>query len=89
MDEKFKAAQIFGEMLAEQVTAERRWTLDFDDKNTLNDWVIYITQYASSAAKFGNTKEETRDQLIKAGGLVITALKALERNDGFPKRHYD
>jgi len=89
MDEKFKAAQIFGEMLAEQVTAERRWTLDFDDKNTLNDWVIYITQYASSAAKFGNTKEETRDQLIKAGGLVIAALKALERNDGFPKRHYD
>lgn len=60
----------------------------FDDKNTCNDWVTYITQYASGAA-FVPVGLEQRTKLFKALTIAVAALEAFDRNGGFPPRHYD
>jgi hypothetical protein len=80
---------IVQEILTERQRAEDQWGTGFDDLNTLNDWVAYITEYVSSSAKFGMTIAESRAQLIKTGGLIFAALMALERNGQWAPRHYD
>ena len=86
--------KILHEILKEQKAAAVHWNGTkekeaFDDKNTLNDWAAYIVDYASSAAHWGKSKEESRVLLVKAGGLVLSALLALERNGKWANRHYD
>lgn len=77
------------EILKEMGCARCKWDADFDDNNTLNDWIAYVVQYASSAVDFSLTKEQQRQRLVKAGGLIIHALVAQDRNNGFAPRHYD
>ena len=63
-----------------------KWGTDFDDKNTLNDWVTYVCMYASDAAKMG--EEDPYSKLIKAAGLALTAATRI-RNKTTAPRHYD
>jgi hypothetical protein len=62
---------------------------DFDDHNTLNDWVTYINIYLSDASRMNATPEQVKAGLVKAANLCVSALAALERNGKFPDRHYD
>lgn len=81
--------QIFNEIQAERLYQDNKWGTEFDDKNTLNDWIVYINNYAAKAAFMGNTPEEQRAALIKVASLAVAALETFDRNNGFPKRHYD
>lgn len=70
--------------------AEAQWGTDFDDKNTLNDWVAYVGIYTARAIEVAN-KDKTKlqyDALIKAAGLALTAAARVRRTM-VPGRHYD
>lgn len=73
----------------EIIHARSCWGSDFDDKNTLNDWVIYSTQYATEATRMDIASAGVRPLLIKAAGLLVSAIERLDTNGHFPPRHYD
>jgi len=68
--------------------AAEKWGTDFDDKNTLNDWVTYATLYGTDAAKMGNGQDVQYSFLIKAAGLLIIAANRVRRGEVAP-RHYE
>jgi hypothetical protein len=70
--------------------AELKWGMDFDDKNTLNDWVAYIGMYSTDAAKIEvqHNPDYQYAQLIKAAGLCINAATRV-REGRLQLRHYD
>ena len=76
------------------------WSGEFDSRNTVNDWAAYINNYLARATIMrgrhtdaGETREEhrarQRKSLVKAAGLVISALESFDDNGGFAERHYD
>lgn len=69
------------------------WGTEFDDGNTANDWVAYVTYYVSSGAYAGRnenyTPEQYRKNLAKAAGLCIAAMLAIDRNGDCAPRHYE
>jgi transcriptional regulator of aromatic amino acid metabolism len=81
--------EVVQEILKEVGCARCNWDPDFDDHNTINDWVGFVNYYASSAIGFTLTDKQQREQLVKAAGLLIAALVAQKRNGKFPPRHYD
>lgn len=89
--EDFEAQRIaiINELFAEIDYANEKWGVEFDDENTLNDWVTYICMYATDAAKMTAPPKEQRKQLVKCAGLALSALIALDRNGGFRDRHYE
>lgn len=68
------------------------WGFEFDNKNTANDWVAYITRYAADGAYDGRehkyNKEYFRRALIKTAALCVAAILAIDRGGPAP-RHYD
>lgn len=80
--------EILGMIEREHRRATEQWGEAFDDRNTPNDWLAYITAYAS---RLGNLKHDPADyikSLIKIGGLVVSAVRAYDRV-GLVERHYD
>ncbi len=78
------------------VTEERIYSLgqwdesDFDDFNTLNDWVVYICMYATESAKMGRKDDPTEiyAKLIKVANLALSAARRVREGTVAP-RHYD
>ena len=80
---------IFVKVNHEREYQEGKWGSEFDNKNTLNDWVNYICHYATKSSMEHDELTAQRNCLIKVAALAFAALEASYRNDGFPKRHYD
>ena len=80
---------ILEEIKKERAYQERKWGTEFDDKNTLNDWVAYTNQYMSISVKMGASEEERREGFLKAASILVAAIESLDRNNGFAPRHYD
>lgn len=78
------------ENLATERAYSRKWGTSFDDKNTLNDWVTYITMYATESAKIGikNDSKAIYKKLIKSANLVLLAAERVRKGTIAP-RHYD
>lgn len=70
--------------------AENKWGTAFDDKNTLNDWVAYITMYASDAARMDIMDDQDAQyrMMIKAAGLALNCAGRIRENQ-ISGRHYD
>ena len=86
--------KIFEEIKKEREYQDSKWGSEFDDKNTINDWVAYINIYLGKAiiidrATFKPDKKQQRTNILKVATLATAALEAFDRNDGFPPRHYD
>jgi hypothetical protein len=81
--------KIIEELIAERTYQDARWGTDFDDKNTLNDWISYTNQYITKGAGIGASSEDQRKYVLKAATILVAALEAFDRNNGFPPRHYD
>lgn len=73
----------------ERAYQDKKWGISFDDKNTKNDWVTYITMYASQGAKMGESDARFRTMMLKVAALAVAAIEAGDRNEGYPPRHYD
>ncbi len=66
-----------------------KWEVEFDDCNTLNDWVTYITFYTGQAARMDVPPEDQRKNMLKAATLAVTAVESFDRNGQFAPRHYE
>jgi hypothetical protein len=80
---------IFSEISGERDYQDSRWGIEFDDKNTINDWITYINRYMAKAGTFGASKEVQRTALLKAITIGVAALETFDRNEKFAPRHYD
>ena len=70
------------------------WGIEFDGKNTPNDWVAYIVKYAADAAYDGRhqkySSEEFRLNMKKVAAIAISAMITHDHLSGeLAKRHYD
>ena len=79
---------IFEEIEKEREYQDGKFGSEFDDKNTVNDWVTYVNRYASDAA-FTGSPDMQRTKLLKVATLAVAALETFDRNDGFAVRHYE
>lgn len=78
------------EILKERDAARARWGEEFDDKNTVNDWIAYVSSYAARAFIWPFSPTVFRDSFIKVAVIAIAAVQALDRNGGkIAKRHYE
>ncbi len=81
---------IFDEIDNERKRQEELWGDEFDNKNTPNDWVTFITRYASRAADDTIAqKEDYHTNLLKAITIGVAALEAYDRAQGTVRRHYE
>tara|TARA_R110002094_G_scaffold214058_2_gene184537 strand:- start:617 stop:883 length:267 start_codon:yes stop_codon:yes gene_type:complete len=84
------------EKILEEIRTERKrqhklWGDRFDDENTSNDWLAYITMYGSEGAGVTDSgrPKDFRDAMMKVATLAVAAIEAIDRNGGTPLRHYD
>lgn len=82
-------AVVFAQIDRERTYQNTKWGTTFDDRNTVNDWVTYINQYAGDAARMNMDAVEVRTKLVKVASLAVAAIETCDRNAGFPPRHYD
>jgi len=81
--------KIFREIRAEREYQDARWGTDFDDKNTLDNWIRYIVSYSGRAADTTVVPSQQRRDMMKVAALAVAACEAFDRNNGFPPRHYE
>ena len=81
--------KIFGEINEERDYQDTRWGTEFDNKNTINDWMTYISMYGGYATEINRTKVDQRKYMLKVASLAVAALERFDENDGFAPRHYD
>ncbi len=83
--------QIFEEINKERDYQDQKWGVEFDDRNTLNDWATYINIYLGHAADMNNIDDPDKQRLflLKVASLAVAALETLDRNNGFAPRHYE
>ena len=63
--------------------------VEFDDCNTLNDWVTYIAIYTGQAARMDVLLKDQRKNMLKAATLAVAAIASFDRNGQFAPRHYE
>ena len=80
---------VLDEIRAEREYQNGEWGTEFDDKNTLNDWVTYIANYASQAAGMETPPEDQRKNMLKVATLAVAAVESFNRNGQFAPRHYE
>jgi len=73
----------------ERTYQDAKWGKEFDARNTINDWVTYIHNYAAGACVWPADKEAQKRSLVKVAALAVAAIQRCEENDGFAPRHYD
>lgn len=73
----------------ERAYQDAKWGKEFDARNTINDWVTYIHNYAADACAWLIDKEAQKRSLIKVAALAVAAIQRCEENGGFAPRHYD
>ena len=79
---------IYDEIQSERERQTRKYGDEFDRLNTRNDWVTYITFYASRCAMYGRTLVDFRASLIKVAGMCVAAIERIDADEVAP-RHYD
>lgn len=82
--------QIFQEIKDERDYQNKKWGTEFDSKNTPNDWICYIVQYAGKSVTLPWNYEMFRKMLVKTASLCVAAIEWCDKTNGnMPKRHYD
>jgi hypothetical protein len=81
--------ELYKKVCDERDYQDKMWGNDFDDKNTMNDWITYIAKFAGRAGSVGKDLDYQKEGLVKVMALAMAALESCDRNNGFPKRHYD
>jgi hypothetical protein len=77
--------EVFEEIEKERAYQQDKWGNDFDEKNTPNDWVAYMSKYLGQAVTMPFDVEKFRTQILK---VATIATAVLEQADYAP-RHYD
>ena len=80
--------------ILEEISTERdhqclRYSEEFDHKNTLSDWIAFITIQLGRSAETAASKSEQRTRMVKVAALAVAAVEAFDRRNEFGARHYD
>jgi hypothetical protein len=82
--------QALNDIREERNYQQERWGDAFDEKNTPNDWIAYITAYAGKAVTMPWNAETFRKMLVEVACLCCAAIEWCDRTNGsMAKRHYD
>lgn len=84
-----KRGDIIQAIEAERASQDEKWGIEFDDKNTANDWAKYICDYAGGAAPLHFDADNFRHKMTQVAALAIAAIETLDRNGTIAPRHYD
>ena len=92
--DKLILVAIFDEIDVVRMRQAGMWGHEFDDKNTPNDWVTFVTRYLSRAADDTVTQPSHiekfyRLNMVKAATVCIAAIEAFDRAQGTVARHYE
>ena len=84
MDEVMLSKAVLLEVAKERGYQMQKFGNDFDDLNKPNDWIAYITAYASRVYggpeyKDGAAPVDFRQSMVKAAALAIAAIEAHDR----------
>lgn len=75
--------KLYAEIEAERQRALAKLPEGYEDKNTMNDYVAYITAYLGRAARgvFRNERENQtfRENMVKVAALAVAALVRWEK----------
>jgi len=77
--------EIVAAITAERDHQDEKWGTEFDDKNTPNDWIAYLTMYVGRAVTMPWNRMQFRIAVLKVAAICFAIL---EREDYAP-RHYD
>ena len=77
--------EVFKAIGAERDYQDSKWGPVFDDLNTPNDWVAYISRYLGLAVIYPFDRGAFHTAILKVATLCVAVL---ERQDYAP-RHYD
>lgn len=80
---------ILEEIRAEREYQDTQWGMEFDDRNTLNDWSQFVNIYMGQAARMDSPPEKQRANMLKAATLLVAAVESFDRNGRFAPRHYE
>lgn len=76
--------KVIADIVAAREAAGAKGNANDDLTHSGNDWIAFITAYLGRAARgvYRNDKEgqQYRDNLVKAGGLIVSALVAYDRS---------
>ena len=84
------SAPLTRKLVLDSINTEReyqnsRWGVEFDAKNTPNDWVAYISKYLGQSVTMPFDESRFRTQMVKVAALATAALE----QDQYAPRHYD
>jgi hypothetical protein len=74
------------------------WGDSFDSRNTVNDWVAFITRYLARASGDSRSapsrcssegRAEFEAAMVQVAALAVASIEASQQNDGPAPRHYD
>lgn len=84
--------KILDEVFTERSYQESRWGNEFDNLNTVSDWISFITCYASMCGT-GSPPPDGRDFrscMVKVAALAVAAVETYDRRGGdMAPRHWD
>ncbi len=80
-----KRTEIFELIDAERNYQDGKWGTSFDNRNTPNDWVAYITAYAGKAVTLPWDAAKFRTSILKVAALAVAVLE----RESYEPRHYD
>ena len=80
---------VLEEIRVERDCQDSLWGVEFDDQNTLNDWVVLITICVGQAARMDSSPEKQRSKLLKVAALAMAAVESFDRNGKFAPRHFE
>lgn len=80
--------------LSDEISRQLKlWGIEFDDKNTANDWVAFIIYYLGQGSYSGRKElyspEKFQVNFKKAAALCLSAIVAVDRNGDCAPRHYE
>lgn len=76
--------QVISDVEDERLRQGDRWGVVNDDRNTLDDWLIYINKYCLLADQAEPNSSSQRRRLIQVAALAVAAVESFDRNRGFP-----
>ena len=82
-------AKILEDINKERSRQDSLWSADFDSKNTINDWIAYITYYASQTATTEDSISNFVQSMVKTAALCVAAIETVEKNGDTAPRHFD
>ncbi len=80
--------KIFDDVKEERKYQDKKWGLEFDKKNTVNDWSSYVLTYLANATAMPTGSDEYRRLMIKVAALSFAAIE-LHDDRLMPRRHYE